>query len=365
MLVMVLFMVMIMMDPGGEMMWGMKRDMRIPGPAAFSMTMPRVNPPEEDTADDKEPQDGANVSDWTCPMHSEVSQAGPGTCPKCGMTLIPRSEMTNGDTSQDAASQTFTCPMHPEVRQDQPGTCPKCGMTLIPANDSMQEQTQSDHHAMSMPMEHMEHDTMSMPMEHDNKSMSMEHAGAHSSGHEMHSMAMGESHKHDRQMSNDGMRNHAGMTPRQYYDMMVGMAMSTAQLPWAVVLGAVAAILLIILVIQTPWSLSATGPTQDATTQVGQLLISRYMIGFEGAAFLIVTGIAGAVILGKRDGKPVEQPSMQQTETGEKEQRMYTCPMHPEVQQKQPGNCPKCGMTLIPVQETLAPGDTSRQGEHR
>src|SRR5713101_484477 len=52
MLVMVLFMVMIMMDPGGEMMWGMKRDMRIPGPAAFSMTMPRSRLPEEEAAAD-------------------------------------------------------------------------------------------------------------------------------------------------------------------------------------------------------------------------------------------------------------------------------------------------------------------------
>lgn len=25
---------------------------------------------------------------------------------------------------------------------------------------------------------------------------------------------------------------------------------------------------------------------------------------------------------------------------------LYTCPMHPEVQQNKPGNCPKCGMTL-------------------
>jgi NADH-quinone oxidoreductase subunit J len=57
MLVMVLFMVMMMMDPGGEMMWGMKRDMRIPGPAAFSMTMPRGKPPEEGTGDDDEQQD--------------------------------------------------------------------------------------------------------------------------------------------------------------------------------------------------------------------------------------------------------------------------------------------------------------------
>jgi len=27
---------------------------------------------------------------------------------------------------------------------------------------------------------------------------------------------------------------------------------------------------------------------------------------------------------------------------------IYTCPMHPEVQQKEPGKCPKCGMNLKP-----------------
>ena len=25
----------------------------------------------------------------------------------------------------------------------------------------------------------------------------------------------------------------------------------------------------------------------------------------------------------------------------------YTCPMHPEVVQDKPGNCPKCGMKLV------------------
>ncbi|MYN18139.1 heavy metal translocating P-type ATPase [Rugamonas sp. FT107W] len=31
-----------------------------------------------------------------------------------------------------AAGTLYTCPMHPEIRQDHPGTCPKCGMTLEP-----------------------------------------------------------------------------------------------------------------------------------------------------------------------------------------------------------------------------------------
>jgi len=25
----------------------------------------------------------------------------------------------------------YTCPMHPEIVQDKPGTCPKCGMKLV------------------------------------------------------------------------------------------------------------------------------------------------------------------------------------------------------------------------------------------
>jgi uncharacterized C2H2 Zn-finger protein len=34
----------------------------------------------------------------------------------------------------------------------------------------------------------------------------------------------------------------------------------------------------------------------------------------------------------------------------EKRQK-YTCPMHPEVVTEQPGNCPKCGMKLVPIEE--------------
>jgi Cu+-exporting ATPase len=33
-------------------------------------------------------------------------------------------------------------------------------------------------------------------------------------------------------------------------------------------------------------------------------------------------------------------------------QRLYTCPMHPEIQEQAPGNCPVCGMALEPVTAT-------------
>ena len=36
----------------------------------------------------------------------------------------------------------------------------------------------------------------------------------------------------------------------------------------------------------------------------------------------------------------------------------YTCPMHPEIERKAPGDCPKCGMALVPVAGTGATDDT-------
>lgn len=36
----------------------------------------------------------------------------------------------NAETA--AATQTYTCPMHPQIVQNKPGTCPICGMDLVP-----------------------------------------------------------------------------------------------------------------------------------------------------------------------------------------------------------------------------------------
>ena len=38
----------------------------------------------------------------------------------------------------------------------------------------------------------------------------------------------------------------------------------------------------------------------------------------------------------------------------------YTCPMHPQIQQSQPGSCPICGMTLVPVKKEKGPEDHSK-----
>ncbi|HJU27308.1 MAG TPA: NADH-quinone oxidoreductase subunit J, partial [Rhodanobacteraceae bacterium] len=168
MLVMILFMVMAMMDPGGEMMWDMKRKMHLAGPGALSMRMPRR---AAGNATESPSSQAAAHSTYSCPMHPEVRQDHAGRCPKCGMELVP-------ETGNSSAT-TYTCPMHPEVRQDHPGRCPKCGMDLV-----LEHADHGGRVVAAGPMvAHGEHQTMSM-------------------------------------------------TSAQHRQMMIDMAMSTAQLPW-------------------------------------------------------------------------------------------------------------------------------------
>src|SRR6267143_1522243 len=52
----------------------------------------------------------------------------------------------------------------------------------------------------------------------------------------------------------------------------------------------------------------------------------------------------------------------------QEEKQNYTCPMHPEVITDHPGNCPKCGMKLVPLKEKkrgTSNSDKSRAGVQR
>jgi FtsP/CotA-like multicopper oxidase with cupredoxin domain len=79
---------------------------------AFKSRMPLLYGDEDTTA-------GA----FTCPMHHEFVATEPGTCPQCGMKLVP-------------APTSYVCPMHPDVTSDSASTCPKCGMRLVPATSA-------------------------------------------------------------------------------------------------------------------------------------------------------------------------------------------------------------------------------------
>jgi len=65
-------------------------------------------------------------AEYTCPMHPEVRQGGPGNCPKCGMALEPVT------LAPPAVRTEYICPMHPEIVRHEPGSCPICGMALEP-----------------------------------------------------------------------------------------------------------------------------------------------------------------------------------------------------------------------------------------
>ena len=99
-----------------------------------------------------------------CPMHAEVQKAEPVDCPKCGMHMVPESQLVE-PTARNANAHhsschhghaakadgdydtvppgydgaVYTCPMHPQVRQPGPGSCPICGMGLELESAAMAE----------------------------------------------------------------------------------------------------------------------------------------------------------------------------------------------------------------------------------
>jgi FtsP/CotA-like multicopper oxidase with cupredoxin domain len=47
----------------------------------------------------------------------------------------------------DSTSSSYACPMHPEVTASQPGTCPKCGMKLVPSQGEPSHMSEPHHPA--------------------------------------------------------------------------------------------------------------------------------------------------------------------------------------------------------------------------
>lgn len=80
---------------------------------------------------------GSPVGDsglYTCPMHPEVRQNKPGSCPKCGMALEPVAPVAPIQKIE------YTCPMHPQIVRDKPGNCPICGVALEPRTVTLEEE---------------------------------------------------------------------------------------------------------------------------------------------------------------------------------------------------------------------------------
>ncbi len=91
----------------------------------------------------KDPVCGMKVTAQS-PQHSEHMGHNFFFCgPKCKVKFDANPMQYMGGFQEKAASQpaaagtVYTCPMHPEIRQDHPGSCPKCGMALEPVMPSL------------------------------------------------------------------------------------------------------------------------------------------------------------------------------------------------------------------------------------
>ena len=70
---------------------------------------------------------------YVCPMHPEVRQRGPGSCPKCGMALEPRI------ASRPEEQLNTPAPCIRRSCRHEPGLCPICGMALEPRTVTAEE----------------------------------------------------------------------------------------------------------------------------------------------------------------------------------------------------------------------------------
>ena len=101
----------------------------------------------------------------------------------------------HGKHAAAEASMQYTCPMHPEVVSDEPGSCPKCGMFLVPAEDAA---------------EHSGHDHEAHGKGHESKGDDQDDHGAHGNGETMegveaHFMSMADLTR-DMPASSDGLK---------------------------------------------------------------------------------------------------------------------------------------------------------------
>ncbi|MGI8747481.1 MAG: NADH-quinone oxidoreductase subunit J [Deinococcus sp.] len=245
MMVMVMFMVLFMPDPGGSMMAGMK-------------------------------------------MSFVERFFSRGLAPEQGWDQEETNEMQMGESQEDAHSG------HAGTQAKAHGAHSES--IAADAGHSMhaQDMNEAGNHDMDMPEMQP---GQAMPG-HETHSMSgeMRDMDIHMHGaHDMH------------QMPGPGSQNMSG------HDMDMGgmdMSMTTPARPWGIWLGLlIAAGLVLLLLLRPAWPTQLAGPLDpDSPRQIGNLLMSKYMIGFEGAGLLILLGIMGAVFI-QRPGSHPSDPA--------------------------------------------------------
>jgi NADH:ubiquinone oxidoreductase subunit 6 (subunit J) len=98
---------------------------------------------------------------------------------------------------------------------------------------------------------------------------------------------------------------HGGMDMGEMDMGEMDMSMVTPVRPLAAWLALGVGIVLVgMLVLRPAWSVSDALPDPDSARRVGNLLMDKYMVAFEGAGFLILIGVFGAVLLARPSAYP-------------------------------------------------------------
>ncbi|MCX8226680.1 MAG: hypothetical protein OTI35_11430 [Sulfitobacter sp.] len=192
----------------------------------------------------------------------------------------------------------YTCPMHPEVVQDTPGNCPKCGMTLV-----VRETSATSYAGHSMP-------------EHKHKAATLNH-----------SQPMAASHDHAKNGQSADAETHARHKTK-------GKHGST----------------------ETPFKYTCPMHPEVVSDEPGSCpKCEMFLVPVEAKGKDTDHG-KEHVNHGGRHGHHHGQVDHASSEMP----LQYTCPMHPEIISDDPGSCPKCSMSLVPVAEV---GDHSRHDD--
>jgi NADH-quinone oxidoreductase subunit J len=240
MLVMVLFMVLFMHDPGGSMMAGMK-----------------------------------------LPLVERAFSRG----------LLPKDEPGGGDPHGHSAHQHAGHDPQPERAQPMghtdEGTTRHVGHSAAPAHDEVDHSAPAANHDHNM----IVHET----------SRDEPRGGASDANHEDHDPGESRSTEHEHMaaggMSHEGM-DHSGMdmsgmsmvTPVRPWAALLGILTGV--------------FFVVLLLLRPAWPTVGAQPDPNSAEQVGLLLMGKYMMAFEGAGLLILIGIFGAVYLGRPDRHP-------------------------------------------------------------
>lgn len=271
---------------------------------------------------------------YTCPMHPEIVRAAPGSCPICGMDLVPREDVGEDlaqmahdaraiptDPAQGAAERgtasTYTCPMHPEIVRDAPGACPICGMDLVPREDGGEN---VDHGAPDMA-----HGSMTPVPDTEQ-------------GREG-----GTAPTYTCPMHPEIVRDQPGKCPLCGMDLVpredggAGLDHDAPTMADDAAHGTVA------------------DPPRDGYTCP---MHPEIVQGAPGACPLCGMALVPREGTNAANGHGTMAMGQGQADGGGKP--AYTCPMHPEIVRNTPGKCPLCGMDLVPTADM--DGDDAAMG---